>query len=85
MPGGLLQILNELYSRIKGARGEWRSFVLGALYGLVECTSSKVLLSVARVVLAVSVLLVCDFTFSLIWWRFFATLSFVTKLLELLN
>lgn len=48
------QILNELYSRVKGARGEWRSSVLGALYGLVECTSSKILLSVARVVLAVS-------------------------------
>lgn len=50
----LLQILTELYSRVKGARGRWRGAVLGALYGLVECVSSKILLSVARVVLAVS-------------------------------
>lgn len=50
----LLQILTELYSRVKGARGRWRCAVLGALYGLVECASSKILLSVARVVLAVS-------------------------------
>lgn len=49
----ILQILTELYSRVRGARGKWRSAVLGALYGLVECTSSKILLSVARVVLAV--------------------------------
>lgn len=49
-----LQILTELYSRVKGARGRWRCAVLGALYGLVECSSSKILLSVARVVLAVS-------------------------------
>lgn len=48
-----LQILTELYSRVKGARGRWRCAVLGALYGLVECSSSRILLSVARVVLAV--------------------------------
>lgn len=53
-PRLLLQILTELYSRVKGARGRWRCAVLGALYGLVECSSSKILLSVARVVLAVS-------------------------------
>lgn len=40
--------------RVKGARGDWRSSVLGSLYGLVECTSAKILLSVARVVLVVS-------------------------------
>lgn len=50
----LLQILTELYTRVKGARGDWRSSVLGSLYGLVECTSPKILLSVARVVLVVS-------------------------------
>lgn len=48
------QILNELYVRVKGARGEWRGAVLGSLYGLVECESPKILLSVARVVLVVS-------------------------------
>lgn len=47
-------ILSELYTRVKGARGGWRGAVLGALYGLVECTSAKILLAVARVVLAVS-------------------------------
>lgn len=46
-------ILTELYTRVKGARGSWRGAVLGALYGLVECTSAKILLSVARVVLVV--------------------------------
>lgn len=39
---------------MKGAKGSWRGAVLGALYGLVEANSAKVLLSVARVVLAVS-------------------------------
>lgn len=42
---------------MRGARGDWRSSVLGSLYGLVECTSPKILLAVARVVLAVSA---CD-------------------------
>lgn len=46
--------MTELYTRVKGARGEWRGAVLGALYGLVECTSPKILVSVARVVLVVS-------------------------------
>lgn len=46
-------ILTELYTRVKGAKGNWRGAVLGALYGLVECSSAKVLLGVARVVLAV--------------------------------
>ncbi|GAB0088124.1 Armadillo repeat-containing protein 2 [Sergentomyia squamirostris] len=48
-------ILTELYSRVKGARGGWRGAVLTALYGLVECTSPRVLLAVARVVLALRV------------------------------
>jgi hypothetical protein len=47
----------ELYTRVKGAKGNWKGAVLGALYGLVECNSPKVLLSIARVVLAVSILL----------------------------
>lgn len=51
-------ILSELYTRVKGARGGWRGAVLGALYGLVECTSAKILLAVARVVLAVSFYLI---------------------------
>lgn len=50
-------ILTELYTRVKGARGEWRGAVLGALYGLVESTSPRILVSVARVVLVVSGLL----------------------------
>ncbi|XP_038109991.1 armadillo repeat-containing protein 2 [Culex quinquefasciatus] len=48
-------ILSELYSRVKGAKGSWRGAVLGALYGLVEANSAKILLSVARVVLALNV------------------------------
>lgn len=48
------QILTELYTRVKGAKGNWRGAILGALYGLVECAASKILLAVARVVLAVS-------------------------------
>ncbi|XP_055532116.1 armadillo repeat-containing protein 2 [Wyeomyia smithii] len=48
-------ILGELYSRVKGAKGSWRGAVLGALYGLVESNSPKILLSVARVVLALNV------------------------------
>lgn len=47
-------ILAELYTRVKGARGEWRGAVLGALYGLVECAAARILVSVARVVLVVS-------------------------------
>lgn len=47
-------ILAELYTRVKGARGDWRGAVLGALYGLVECTAARILVSVARVVLVVS-------------------------------
>ncbi|XP_055597073.1 armadillo repeat-containing protein 2 isoform X2 [Uranotaenia lowii] len=48
-------ILGELYSRVKGAKGSWRGAVLGSLYGLVEANSPKILLSVARVVLALNV------------------------------
>ncbi|XP_053686252.1 armadillo repeat-containing protein 2 [Sabethes cyaneus] len=48
-------ILAELYSRVKGAKGSWRGAVLGALYGLVESNSPRILLSVARVVLALNV------------------------------
>lgn len=50
-----LQILQELYTRVrKQERGCKRGFILGGLYGLVECSSPRVLLAVARVVLAVS-------------------------------
>jgi armadillo repeat-containing protein 2 len=48
------QILVELYSRVKGAKCN-RGAILGAIYGLVEVNSSKILLSVARVVLALNV------------------------------
>ncbi|XP_031626541.1 armadillo repeat-containing protein 2 isoform X2 [Contarinia nasturtii] len=48
-------ILTELYTRVKGVRNDWRSSILSALYGLVECTSAKILLSVARVVLVLDV------------------------------
>ncbi|XP_058461256.1 armadillo repeat-containing protein 2 [Malaya genurostris] len=48
-------ILGELYLRVKGAKGSWRGAVLGALYGLVEANSPTILLSVARVVLALNV------------------------------
>uniref|UniRef100_A0A182JG96 Armadillo repeat-containing protein 2 n=1 Tax=Anopheles atroparvus TaxID=41427 RepID=A0A182JG96_ANOAO len=49
------KILNELYARTKGSRGSWRGAVLGALYGLVESSSPKILLSVACVVFALLV------------------------------
>lgn len=50
-----LQILLELYTRVrKQERNFKRAFILGGLYGLVECTAPRVLLAVARVVLAVS-------------------------------
>ena len=45
----------ELYTRVKGTKGSWRTATLGALYGLVECNSPKILLTVARVVLALGV------------------------------
>ncbi|CRL05014.1 CLUMA_CG018042, isoform A [Clunio marinus] len=51
----LYMILLELYSRVKETKGSWRSAILGALYGLVECNSPKILLAVARVVLALGV------------------------------
>ena len=38
----------------KQERNFKRAFILGGLYGLVECTSPRILLAVARVVLAVS-------------------------------
>ena len=40
---------------MKGTKGSWRGAILGALYGLVECQSPKILLAVARVVLALNV------------------------------
>lgn len=40
---------------MKGTKGNWRGAILGALYGLVECQSPKVLLAVARVVLGLGV------------------------------
>ncbi|KAM8719050.1 hypothetical protein ACLKA7_011713 [Drosophila subpalustris] len=49
-------ILLELYTRVrKQERNFKRAFILGGLYGLVECTSPRVLLAVARVVLALRV------------------------------
>ncbi|SPP86576.1 armadillo repeat-containing protein 2 [Drosophila guanche] len=49
-------ILQELYTRVrKQERSFKRGFILGGLYGLVECTSPRVLLAVARVVLALRV------------------------------
>lgn len=42
----------ELYSRIRGCKSN-RATILGALYGLVECNSPKILLNVARIVLAI--------------------------------
>ncbi|XP_022214040.1 armadillo repeat-containing protein 2 [Drosophila obscura] len=49
-------ILQELYTRVrKQERNFKRGFILGGLYGLVECTSPRVLLAVARVVLALRV------------------------------
>ncbi|XP_053676158.1 armadillo repeat-containing protein 2 [Anopheles nili] len=48
-------ILQELYVRVKGSRGSWRGAVLGALYGLVEASSSRILLLVACIVLAMNV------------------------------
>ncbi|XP_017045812.1 armadillo repeat-containing protein 2 [Drosophila ficusphila] len=49
-------ILQELYVRVrKQERSFKRGFILGGLYGLVECSSPRVLLAVARVVLALRV------------------------------
>ncbi|KAH8273267.1 hypothetical protein KR018_001046 [Drosophila ironensis] len=49
-------ILQELYTRVrKQERSCKRGFTLGGLYGLVECSSPRVLLAVARVVLALRV------------------------------
>uniref|UniRef100_A0A8W7PWH1 Armadillo repeat-containing protein 2 n=1 Tax=Anopheles coluzzii TaxID=1518534 RepID=A0A8W7PWH1_ANOCL len=48
-------ILHELYVRVKNSKGSWRGTVLGALYGLVEASSSKILLLVASTVLAMNV------------------------------
>lgn len=49
-----LQILRELYARIKQIK-QSRSALLGAIYGLVECNSSKVLLLIAQIVLGMGV------------------------------
>uniref|UniRef100_A0A182M076 Armadillo repeat-containing protein 2 n=1 Tax=Anopheles culicifacies TaxID=139723 RepID=A0A182M076_9DIPT len=51
----LSAILHELYVRVKDSKGSWRGAVLGALYGLVEASSSKILLLVASIVLAMNV------------------------------
>ncbi|XP_017483499.1 PREDICTED: armadillo repeat-containing protein 2 [Rhagoletis zephyria] len=49
-------ILVELYTRVrKNEKHYKRGFILGGLYGLVECSSPKILLGVARVVLALRV------------------------------
>ncbi|XP_028897175.2 armadillo repeat-containing protein 2 [Zeugodacus cucurbitae] len=49
-------ILAELYMRVrKNEKHYKRGFILGGLYGLVECASPKILLGVARVVLALRV------------------------------
>ncbi|XP_053665003.1 armadillo repeat-containing protein 2 [Anopheles marshallii] len=48
-------VLHELYVRVKDSKGSWRGAVLGALYGLVEASSSKILLLVASIVLAMNV------------------------------
>ncbi|XP_039962584.1 armadillo repeat-containing protein 2 isoform X2 [Bactrocera tryoni] len=49
-------ILAELYMRVrKNEKHYKRGFILGGLYGLVECSSPKILLGVARVVLALRV------------------------------
>ncbi|KAH8327455.1 hypothetical protein KR059_004114 [Drosophila kikkawai] len=49
-------ILQELYTRVrKQERSFKRGFILGGLYGLVECSSPRVLLAVARVVLSLRV------------------------------
>jgi hypothetical protein len=50
-----MQILLELYSRVKGTKVTNRGEILGALYGLVECHSQKILLAIARVVLSLNV------------------------------
>lgn len=54
-PSFPIQILSELYTRVKDTKGSWRGAILGSLYGLVECSSPKILLAVARVVLALGV------------------------------
>ncbi|KAH8416549.1 hypothetical protein KR222_009018 [Zaprionus bogoriensis] len=49
-------ILLELYTRVRQQERNFkRAFILGGLYGLVECTAPRVLLAVARVVLALRV------------------------------
>lgn len=40
---------------MKATKGSWKGAILGALYGLVECQSPKILLAVARVVLGLGV------------------------------
>uniref|UniRef100_A0A182R2T2 Armadillo repeat-containing protein 2 n=1 Tax=Anopheles funestus TaxID=62324 RepID=A0A182R2T2_ANOFN len=51
----LSAILHELHVRVKDSKGSWRGAVLGALYGLVEAASSKILLLVSSIVLAMNV------------------------------
>jgi armadillo repeat-containing protein 2 len=69
----------ELYARIKDTKGSWRGAILGALYGLVECHSPKILLAVARVVLGLGVtgsnltgackLVNLVLKFDIFWWN----------------
>lgn len=48
------QNLLELYERVNGRERYFRQpTILGALYGLVECDSPRILLGIARVILAV--------------------------------
>ncbi|XP_017852270.1 armadillo repeat-containing protein 2 [Drosophila busckii] len=49
-------ILQELYTRVRRPERSFkRAFILGGLYGLVECTAPRILLALARVVLALRV------------------------------
>lgn len=73
------QILIELYTRIGIEHNDWRSSILSSLYGLVECTSATILLSVARVVLVVKI-----YTPSLCVFFFFSS-SFLIHLLFLFS
>jgi hypothetical protein len=53
----ICMILRELYARIVSQKIQTasRSPLLGAIYGLVECNSSKVLLGIAQIVFGLGV------------------------------
>lgn len=77
------QILTELYTRIGIEHNDWRSSILSSLYGLVECTSAKILLSVARVVLVVTFLyfiFMLSLSFSFLFFSFALFLSITISL-----